>query len=76
MIFTTGASGGIFESDSNNATIVQNLVANPAGAALYLSGTGGNGTCHGVPLAPRARVRGFGGHSETRNVNFSRGARI
>ena len=41
MIFTTGANGGIFESDSNNATIVQNLVANPAGAALYLSGTGG-----------------------------------
>ena len=41
VILTTGASGGIFESDSNNATIVQNLVANPAGAALYLSGTGG-----------------------------------
>ena len=41
VIFTTGAQGGIFESDSNNATIVHNLVMNPAGAALYLSGFGG-----------------------------------
>ena len=41
VIFTTGGQGGIFESDSNNATIVHNLVMNPVGAALYLSGTGG-----------------------------------
>eukprot|EP01050_Picozoa_sp_SAG11_P030511 SAG11_NODE_9062_length_948_cov_0.769140_2_plen_72_part_00 len=40
VVYTTGRSGGIFESDSNNATIVQNLVMNPVGAALYLSGTG------------------------------------
>ena len=41
VIFTTGGQGGIYESDSNNATIVHNLVMNPVGAALYLSGTGG-----------------------------------
>ena len=41
VVFTTGGQGGIYESDSNNATIVHNLVMNPVGAALYLSGTGG-----------------------------------
>jgi len=43
VIFTTGGSygGGIFEADSNNVTIVHNLVMNPAGAALHLSGYGG-----------------------------------
>lgn len=41
VIITTGSQGGIYESDSNNVTIAQNLVLNDAGAALYLSGTGG-----------------------------------
>ena len=41
VIFATGGQGGIFESDSNNATIAHNLVMNPVGAALYMSGTGG-----------------------------------
>ena len=39
--------GGIFESNSNNATIVHNLIFNPSGAALYLSGVElpGPGNC-------------------------------
>lgn len=41
VIITTGRQGGIYESDSNNVTIVQNLVLNPTGAAIYLGGTGG-----------------------------------
>ena len=43
IIFTTGGTygGGIFEADSNNVSIAHNLVMNPVGAALHLSGYGG-----------------------------------
>jgi hypothetical protein len=43
VIFTTGGTygGGIFEADSNNVSIAHNLVMNPVGAALHLSGYGG-----------------------------------
>jgi hypothetical protein len=46
IIITSGGSGGIYESDSNNVTVVQNLVVNTAPnnssfSALNLGGCGG-----------------------------------